>query len=144
MSATDIPAGQENLFANVESAERVSGSTKYRCFYFVNEHDTETLSAAVVYIATQTPSTTTDAAIGLDPAGVGDGASTGVAAVIPDEDTAPAGVVFSAPSTAGTGLSVGDLAPGAAIAVWVRRTVNAGTAARASDAFTVTITGKPL
>lgn len=138
LSSVEIPGGQGNLFANIGTAERGSGSVKYRCFYFVNEHPTETLANAVVYIASQTPSPGTDIALGLDPAGVGGGAAS-----IPDEDTAPAGVAFSAPSTAGAGLSVGNLAPGASIAVWLRRTTNAGTAPLAADPFTITITGKP-
>lgn len=133
----------QNLFDNVSSAERATGSVEYRCFYFVNKHATETLVGAAVYIASQTPAADTAIAIGLDPAGVGDGENTGVAATIADETSAPAGVSFSAPGDAGTALAVGDLAPDEAIAVWVRRTVDIGAVAAANDPFTVRITGTP-
>lgn len=145
MSSTSIVNNAlQNLFDNVSSTERVSGSIEFRCFYFVNTHSTESLEDAVVYIASQTPSEDTDIEIGLDPAGVGDGDSTGVATDIPDETYPPDGVSFSAPANAGTGLVVGTLAPGDAIAVWVKRTVQPGAAAASNDPFTIRLTGTPV
>lgn len=144
MSSEVIPSNTlGNLFDNVTEPERTSGTVEYRCFYFVNTHATETLPNASIFIASQTPSAGTAVAIGLDAAGVGDGATTGVAETIPDETTPPASVAFSAPTNAATGLSVGNLAPGDAIALWVRRTVDPGTAARATDPFTIAIAVKP-
>lgn len=144
ISSTTITSNQlQNLFANVSPAERASGKVDYRCFYFKNEHLTETLKDAVVYIASQTPSSDTSVEIGLDDAGIGDGSSTGVATTIVDELTPPDDVVFSAPSNAGTGLAVGDLAPGECIAVWVKRTIEVGASAASNDPFTIRITGVP-
>lgn len=133
----------QNLFDNVSPSERASGTIEYRCFYYVNTHATETLTDAIVYVTANTPATDTAMAIGLDPAGVGDGSSTGVAATIPDETTAPYGVTFSAAPDAGSGLSVGDLEPGEAFAVWVRRTVDAGALPATGDNVTLRITGSP-
>lgn len=145
MSSTSIVNNAlQNLFDNVSPADRASGSVEYRCFYFVNKHATETLEDTVVFISSQTPSADTSIDIGLDPAGIGDGSTTGVATSIPDEITAPSGVSFSAPGDAGSGLAVGDLAPDEAIAVWVRRTVNSGAVASANDPFTLRITGNPV
>lgn len=133
----------QNLMDNVTADQRVTGSIEYRCFYYANTHATETLANAVVYIAAQTPAADTAIAIGLDPAGIGDGETTGVATTIPDEGTAPAAVVFTAPDSAGAGLTAGDLAPGDVIAVWVRRTVDVGAAPASNDPFTLRITGDP-
>ncbi len=59
--------------------------------------------------------------IGLDAPGGGD--------IFEDpasEATAPAGVVFSCPRTAGTGLAIGDLAAAAVYCVWQRFYIPAG------------------
>lgn len=151
MSTEPIPNNVlQNLFDNVSSSERASGTVEYRCFYLRNNHPTESLTLASVFVASNTPSPTTHVDIGIDPVGVGDGTSTGVAVTTPDEETAPVGVDFDhspEPVDSGTGLPVGSpstLGPGDAIAVWVRRTVNAGTAALANDPFTIRITGDPV
>lgn len=128
-----------NLFDNVSSAERASGTVEYRCFYVKNEHSTEELQNTSVFISKQTDSTTTSVSIGLDSAGIN-----GTAEVVPDETTAPVNVTFTEPVTPGTALVVGDLEPGDYFAVWVRRTVNAGTADRPSDEFGIRVQGKPV
>lgn len=144
MSSVEIAnAVLQNLFDNVSSAERATGTVEYRCFYFVNTHITESLDNAVVWIEAQTPSSDTSISIGLDPAGVGDGDTTGEATTIADETDPPSGVSFSEPATSGAGLSVGDLDPGDAIAVWVRRTVDSSAAAVSNDPFIISITGDP-
>lgn len=133
----------QNLLDNVSSAERAAGSVEYRCLYLVNEHSTETLEGAGVYISSNTPAADTTIAIGLDPAGVGDGSSTGVATSIVYETSVPAGVSFSTPTTAGAALAIGDLEPNEAIAVWVRRTVDAAAVAASNDPCTLTVVGEP-
>lgn len=145
MSSTSIVNNAlQNLFDNVSSAERASGVTDYRCFYLMNAHSTESLEDAVIFISAQTPSEDTDIEIGLDPAGVGDGDTTGVATDIPDETYPPDGVAFSAPANAGTGLSIGTMGPGDAVAVWVKRTVEPGAAAASNDPFTLRVIGTPV
>src|SRR5690606_23496098 len=116
----------------------------YRCVYVKNEHATSTLSSAKIFVSTQTPSTDTVVAVALDPAGVGDGSSSGVAELIPDELTAPVNATFSPPNnTYETALVIGNLDPGECRAIWVRRTVSVGAAARPSDNFILTVTGRP-
>lgn len=143
ISATEVSGVPLNsLFDNVSAVERASGITDYRCFYVKNDHGSETLSGASIHVAAQTPSPGTTVEIGLDPAGNGDGSTTGVAAVIASETAAPAGVTFTA-SPAGSPLAIGALAAGQCRAVWVKRIVSAGAAALASDGFTLMVTGKP-
>jgi hypothetical protein len=62
-------------------------------------------------------------------------------ATIANETTAPSGPVFA--NTAidyASGLVVGDIPNGSRKGVWIKRVVNAGTAA-ASDSFTVNCQG---
>ena len=133
-SSTEMaPSGDNNLFDNVLGAESAAGDVEYRCIYYHNAHATLTAQNFTLWIAANTPSPGSDIAIGLDPAGIGDGASTGVAATPATEDDAPDGVAFSQPANQGAGLAVGNLAPGQSIAVWIRRTISVGAAAYNAD-----------
>ncbi len=140
-STAVVDATLHNLFDLVSGADSAAGDTEYRCLYFRNNHGTLTLKSAKVWISTETGSGDTNVDIGLDPAGVGDGSASGVATIIGDEDSVPAGVTFSHPTTEGGAISVGDIPPGDAIAVWLKWVVNSGAAAVASDAVIVTIKG---
>lgn len=128
-------AASATIFDDVSSAEAVAGDVEYRLVYVHNAHATLSYQAAAIWIQTQTPSASTDVAIGLAAAGL-NGTETAVA----NENTAPAGVTFSAPSTFGAGLVLGTIPPGQHYGVWERRTVNAG-AASASDSFTLRVQG---
>jgi hypothetical protein len=135
-SATNITdATVGNLFDNVSGAESSAGDTEYRCFYVHNNHATLTLQTAVIYIQTNTPSADTDISIGLDPIGVN-----GVATTVANEGTAPAGVVFSQPSS-GAPLNIGNIAAGQKQAVWVKRVVSAGAAAVNADSVILKVQG---
>jgi len=141
-SSTELaPAAANNLFDDVSGAESSAGDIEYRCLYIHNAHATLTLQNAKVWIGANTPSPGSDVAIGLDPAGVGDGSSTGVAATIADENTAPTGVAFSAAADEANGLAVGDIPPGESIAVWIRRTISAGAAAYNNDSMQLNWSG---
>lgn len=136
ISATElVSASLHNLFDKVPSAEAAAGSVEYRCIYVRNEHDTLTLEDAKVFIPSNTVSADTELAIGL-----GTSAVNGTEQTVADETTAPAGVTFSAPGTYAAGLVIGNLAPNATKAVWIRRTVNAGAAA-ANDSATLRVQG---
>jgi hypothetical protein len=132
-----------NLFDNVSDAEAVAGDVEYRCIYLSNENATDTLNAAAVFIQSNTPSGDSAIAIGLDPAGIGNGSTTGVAATPANENTAPAGVTFSTPSDSGSALAIGTLDAGEVQAIWIRRTISAAAASAASDPFTLRVTGTP-
>lgn len=128
-------ASSATIFDDVSSAEAAAGDVEYRLVYVHNAHATLDYLSAAIWIQTQTPSVSTDVAIGLAAAGL-NGTETAVA----NENTAPAGVTFSAPATFGAGLALGTVPAGQHYGVWVRRTVNAG-AALTSDGFTLRVQG---
>lgn len=130
-----VDASLHNLFDIVSSAEALAGDVEYRCVYVHNAHATLTLQNAAVYINTNTPSPDTTVAIGLGSAAVNAQEQSVV-----DEQTSPTGVTFSTPAS-GSPLAIGDIAPGAHKAVWIRRNVTAGASAFNSDSVIISITG---
>lgn len=129
-------ASLHNLFDQVSSAETSAGDVEYRCIYVLNNHATLTLQNAVAWVSTNTPDANTTIDIGIGAAAAGT-AETAVA----NESTAPTGVTFSAPSTKGTGLTVGNIGPASYKAIWVRRTITAGAAANNSDSAIFRVEG---
>lgn len=123
------------IFDDVSSAESSAGDTEYRCVYVHNNHGSLTLQSAVIWVQTNTPSADTTVDIGL-----GTSAINGTEQTVANENTAPTSVTFSAPSSFGAGLSIGNIPAGQHKAVWVRRTVTAGAAA-AADSFTLRVQG---
>jgi len=107
-----------------------------------------TYQSVDIYIKTQTPSSDTAYAIGLDNAGVGDGSTTGVAydGTGSSEGTAPPSAnpgvsTWQAGVGAGNALTIGDIKAGEVQAVWVRRTVTAGASAYSTDNVEITVSG---
>lgn len=143
ISATQITDNiDNNLFGDIAGAEAQAGSTKYRGRYFKNDHASLELQNARVFIATQTTSSDDAVSIGKDPAGAGDGSSTGVMTTIANEDAAPAGVSFSAPATYGAGIALAGMTFGKVHGVWDRRIVDPGAAALDVNQYQVTIQGE--
>lgn len=130
-SATAVTGA--TLWDAVSGAEAASGDTEYRCVYVKNTNGTLTALGAVIFIQANTPSPDTTLDIGL-----GTSAVNGTEQTVANENTAPTGVTFSPAATQGAALSIGDLAPNATKAVWIRRTVNPGAAA-ANDTFTLRV-----
>lgn len=131
-SSTDAAAG---VFDDVTSAESAAGDIEYRCVYAFNNHGSLSLTTAIAWLAANTPSATTTIDIG-----VGTSAVNGTEQTVANENTAPTGITFVAAATQGAGVALGDIPAGQHRAIWLRRTVNAGTAA-ASDTFTLRVTG---
>lgn len=131
-----ITSGQaNNLFDDVSGAESSAGDIEYRCIYVRNTHGTLTWQSVFCWIDSLTTSADTEFDIGLDPAGVN-----GTATTVADENTAPAGVTFTRPTTKAGGLSIGNIPAGQFQAIWIRRTVNSGAAA-ASDSGSIRCEG---
>lgn len=107
-------------FDDINKQESFYGDTEYRCFYVTNTHPTETFIGNLLWIGGQ-PNGADYLEIGLDPAGVGNGSTTGVATTIATEGDAPAGATFIAPVGTGDALSLGDLGPGQAYGFWQKR-----------------------
>jgi hypothetical protein len=142
-STTLVGAGLDNLFADVDAAQAVAGSTKYRCIYFRNEDANVSglLAPLVAWINQQTTATGDDISIGVCTA-------KGDAATIANEDAAPVlstlvGSAFSAPLTkAAPGIACpAPLLQNEYLAVWIKRVVNAGAASDANDQCSITIEG---
>lgn len=138
-STTVLSAGANGLFDNVTGAENAASDVEYRAFDVLNNHATLTLESAVVYLSAEVAGGTV-VAIGVDPVGPVAKGSGAQGASIADEQTAPAGVSFTAPTTVGTGLALGSIAPGQIRRVWVRRTA-ANTAAVDADGVTFAVYG---
>lgn len=141
VSTTVMPTTLHGLFDIVTGAENAASESEYRCVFVLNNHATLTLENPVIYLSGAVASGA-DVTIATDNIAVSaKGAATAQAATIANEDTAPTGVsAFSAPTTAGTGLALGNLAPGQVKGVWIKRTT-ANTGAVDADGVTLNVTG---
>lgn len=136
VTSTEIlSATLHNLFDIVSAAESRDGDIEYRCFYIRNTSTVDTFRNVAIQLLSDTPSEDTSIAIGLGSAAIGAPEQT-----IADEGTAPIGISFTADEQ--VPLTIGDIPPNSYKAVWVRRTVEAATAAASSDAATLRITGE--
>jgi hypothetical protein len=141
MSTTAIPpATHDNLFDDIAGPANQSLQVDYRCFFFYNTHPTQTLFRSVIWIKADVLGGA-NVQLGLDPTATSADNSVVPQAVTPvDRFTSPPGVVFSFPSTKGTGLLMGDLGPGQCHAVWVRRNATASSTLL-NDGLTVALGG---
>lgn len=125
-----------NVFDSVSALESTDGLVEYRCMYIKNTHATDTAFDVRLWIKQQ-PTGPDDLAIALDPAGVGNGSTTGVAigplqsggGGTAEEDGTGllSGITWSTVSTQADGLLLGNMTPGQSYAFWEKRNVPAGT-----------------
>jgi hypothetical protein len=128
-----------DLFGPLTNAEFINGTVDYRCVYVVNNHETDAIASLKAYLESSTLGGC-DFAIGVDPTAVSLlGQDDSQAVRTASTTTAPAGVVFSAPTTYAAGVSIGDLIAGAGRALWIRRTPDTASAAPATDAVTLVL-----
>ena len=121
-----------NLFDQVSGTESNAGDTEYRGVYLKNTHGSLSAQNTHVYISSNTGSADTTIDIALAGEGVNATMET-----IANENTAPVGETFSAPTTYAAGLDMGTIAAGQRYGLWIRRTVTAGAAAVNDDAVTI-------
>lgn len=124
-----------DIFDDVSSAEATAGLIEYRCIYVKNAHGSLPLQGPKIWFEANTPSATTTVALG-----VGTSAQGGEEQSIGAETTAPAGITFTEPANFAAGVALGDIPAGGWRAVWLRRTINAGTTATA-DTFSLRTQG---
>lgn len=141
ISTTQIPDATLNaLFDDITGAENAASEAEYRCIFIHNSNSANALQNAVVWLSAEV-SGGASIAIGVDPTAASAIASGSAQAVtVANEDTAPAGVTFSAPTSFGTGLSLGSIPAGSCKAFWVRRTA-ANSAALNNDGVTFSVQG---
>lgn len=123
-----------NLFDDIGTAEAAAGESEYRAYFVKNTNATDTAFATKVWIASNTSASSTALQIAL--------ADEGVAATIEtvaNEGTAPTGPTFDDAEDEANALTIGDLAPGEAHGIWVKRTVSATTVAFANDTATLRV-----
>lgn len=131
-SANAASSSIDALFDQVSSAEATAGDVEYRCVYLHNGNATSSMLSSVVWVSANTPLAGTTIDIG-----VGTAAVNGTEQTVANESTAPSGVTFSAPTTQGAGLALGDIPAGQHKAIWIRRTITAGSGASPNDTFTL-------
>lgn len=117
-----------NLFDVVSGSESLPGDTEYRALYLLNNHGSLTAQSTKIYISSNTTASDTS----LDIALAGEGLNTTIESVA-NENTAPSGESFSAPSDYANGLSMGNIPAGQRYGFWLRRTVNAAAGATNDD-----------
>ncbi len=142
MSTTAITdATVENLLRNIVASEGESGITIYRCFFILNDHASLTYKSAKVWILSEIVGGGA-ISIGLDATGVtARGQASAQAAEIADEETAPSGVTFTAPTTESVALSIGDIPFDDCAAVWVKMIVPPDTIALTLDQSVIQVKG---
>lgn len=137
MSNAAVSAAVNALFNYVSGDEAASGGTDYRCIYVTNNNASLTLYGAKVWINSNTPSTSTDAQIGLGSAAINAAEQT-----VANAQTAPAAVTFAEAASESAALAIGDLAPLAYKAIWIKRVVTAGAPAYSGDGVSITVKGE--
>lgn len=129
-----------NLFDDVSGTEHTAGRVEYRCIYVRNSHGSLTLTSPVVWINSDTTGADSDISIA-----VGTSAVNGTEQTIANETTAPTGVTWSdAAVSRATGLALGDLPTTQHKAVWIRRTITAGSTPQAADTCAIQAGGDTL
>lgn len=127
-----------NLWSNVSGPDATSGKTNYRCAYIKNANGTLTFLGVKMWISQLTASSSDEVDIGLDNAAPGSDSTT-----TSNGETDP-GVTFRRPVSETDPLvwTIGDMAPGQQKAFWVKRTVQAGAAAFATNSYELSISGE--
>lgn len=129
-SSNEYNPATDQLFDPVTAAQALAGLVEYRCLYLHNANGADAMISARLWIEENTPNDDTALAIG-----VGSAAINATEDAVANEGTAPAGVSFSAPSTAAGGLALGNIPAGQHRSIWLRRTVDAAAGALAEDTF---------
>lgn len=131
-----------NLFDDISAAENAASTTDYRCLFIHNAHGTLTYQNAVVFFTGGDPAGGATVTCAVDNIAVSAiGSASAQAAEIANETTAPSGVgAYSLPTTAGTGLALGNIGPGQCKAIWIKRA--AGNTAAADETLSINISGE--
>jgi hypothetical protein len=120
-----------NLFDNVSADEASAGDTEYRAVDVKNTGDA-TATVVTMYMNPDTSSASSELDFGIE------ASPTGSTTSIANESTAPAGVSF-AHYNPGSKLALPDIAAGAYVRVWIRRTISAGAGNTSNDAGTLNV-----
>ena len=147
MSTTAWTGGSlHDLFDAVSGDDNAASVIDYRCIY-VRNNSAFTWGPNIKIWFSAVTAGGASLAIGLDLAGVGNGATTGVADTISTETETPAPAVTFVTDTVAiskaTGLSIPNLIAGNAHAIWIRRTAS-NSGALANDGATIQVQGDAI
>jgi hypothetical protein len=142
ISTTAWPDATLNaLFDDISGAENAASTVDYRCIFVHNSNAANTLENAVVYLSAEVANGAGIAVAADSTAASVIASGSTQALTVASETTAPAGpLTFSSPTTAGTGVALGNIPSGQCKAFWVRRTA-ANNAALSADGVTIAVTG---
>lgn len=134
-------AALHNIFDAISGDENAAADVEYRALFIHNAHATLALQAPILWASAEAAGGA-NAALAWDSVAVSAlGAAGAQALLVANENTAPAALSFSTPTSKATGLALGaDIAAGSVKAFWLRRTATAS-AAVASDSITFKIEG---
>ena len=124
----------ENIFDNVTRIQADNGSTEYRCLYVKNQ-GSEVWRNTIIYSGEGTTSSEDAIWYGVGTSPIG-GIEQGPLA---QEDDPPSGVNFQNGPVKKNAFLLGDLAPGAHKAIWLRRVVNQGAKTLKRNRFLIRI-----
>lgn len=144
ISTTAWAGGAANdLFDDISGAENAASTVDYRCIFVYNSNAANTLTSAVVYLSAEVAGGAS-IAVAADTTAASALASGTAQALTGTTETAPGagvtGLTYSSPTTAGTGVALGNIPVGQVKAFWIRRTA-ANTAALSADGVTIAISG---
>jgi hypothetical protein len=142
VSTTDTPAsGANTIFDDISGAENAASTSDYRCLFAHNTNASNILVGAKVWISAEVAGGASVSIASDNIAASAVGSASAQAAVIASETTAPTGVsAFSAPTTVGTGVALGDIGINQVKGFWLKRTA-ANTAALSGDGVTIAVGG---
>jgi hypothetical protein len=123
-----------NLFDDIGTAEAAAGDTEYRAYFVKNTNATDTAYATKIWIASNTVATATSLQIAVCDEGVANTIET-----VGNESTAPTGPTFDDAEDEANAMTIGNLAPGEAFGIWVKRVVTSTGTAFANDTATLRV-----
>ena len=136
-----VNAVKNGLFDAITAEEGLDGESEYRSIIIQNKHASLTLMSARVWVETQPDGgRATEESVAIAKETV---VANAIQTVV-NENTAPTGVSFSAPTSYATGVDLGDLAPNDQIGLWCKRIVPADVEAMLNAGFGIRIQGKTL
>ena len=122
----DLERQRHSIFGTVSPYDHYHGITQYRCFLYGPGGSNGYYSAkdVGVFLRSRKENPLVTYEIGVDPAGIGDGTTTGVPTTISVDTEAPSGVSFSKPSIKNPlFLQSGAWSQGTFVPIWIKRTI---------------------
>ena len=130
-----------DLFDDISGAENAASTVDYRCVFVHNSNTANPLQNAVVYMSAEVAGGASIAIAVDTTAASAIGSATAQALQATTELAGPqTSLTYSSPTTAGTGLALGNIPVGNCRAFWVRRTA-ANSSALSNDGVTIAVAG---